>query len=169
MTVRDVDILRQLTLGNPVFCFKLSSNSWDWLVQHNLIWNLSSWLKIKAPLYNTMRKLCMEWISIKKWGGGGNFDEALHMTQQEWSNLSSFKLSKITYRNNLAKISFSAIKRHLSCCFLVLVKNQICWKEYYKCWCPWHLSAKKCNNFLIFGYRLQAQNKEVCFQELHCM
>lgn len=62
----------------------------------------------------------------QKMGGGGNFDEALHMTQQEWSNLSSFKLSKITYRNNLAKISFSAIKRHLSCCFLVLVKNQIC-------------------------------------------
>lgn len=142
MTVRDVDILRQLTLGNPAFCFKLSSNSWDWLVQHNVIWNLSSWLKIKAPLYNTMRKLCMEWISIKKWGGG-NFAEALHMTQQEWSHFSYFKLGKIIYLNNLAKISVSAIKRHLSCCFLVLVKNQICWKEYYKCWCPWHLSAKE--------------------------
>ena len=63
---------------------------------------------------------------MKNGGGEENFDEALHMTQQEWSSLSSFKLSKITYRNNLAKISLSAIKRHLSCCFLVLVKNQIC-------------------------------------------
>ena len=139
MTVRDIDILRQLTLGNPVFCFKLSSNSWDWLVQHNLIWNLSSWLKIKAPLYNTM----CNGINIHQKMGGGDFAEALHMTQQERSHFSYFKLGKITYLNNLAKISVSAIKRHLSCCFLVLVKNQICWKEYYKCWCPWHLSAKE--------------------------
>ena len=62
----------------------------------------------------------------QKMGGGGDFAEALHMTQQEWSHLSYFKLGKITYLNNLAKISVSTIKRHLSCCFLVLVKNQIC-------------------------------------------